>query len=101
VLSGRLSRVDSFREPLWACATGFPPIAIEAEHWLAEGIGLNCEFCSCADGAVERPVARAGGPYGDDRRVWICAFFAPVASLIEEGGVVMRTLWPSLEEAVT
>src|SRR5262245_16901562 len=35
----------------------FPPIAVEAEHWLAEGIGLNCEFCSCADGAAERPVA--------------------------------------------
>jgi hypothetical protein len=30
-------------------------------------------------------VAQAGGSYGDDRRVWICAVFAPVARPIEEG----------------
>jgi hypothetical protein len=80
---------------VWACAIGFPPITIEAEDGFAELVAFDGEFGGLAEGAAERPMARAGGPDGDDRSGWICAVFQPVAAAV--WGVVVRKVWTSLD----
>jgi hypothetical protein len=68
-----------------ACGDTFPAILVGLEDGLTEFVAFDGEFGCLCDGAVERPVARAGGPYGDNRRVWICAVFEPIASPIDKG----------------
>jgi hypothetical protein len=52
LVSGGVSTVCSFLRTVWACAIGFPPIAIEAEDGFAELVAFDGKFSGLSEGAA-------------------------------------------------
>jgi hypothetical protein len=58
---------------------------MEPEDRLPELVTFDGAFGGLAEGAAERPMARAGGPDGDDRSGWGCASVEPIAGTVQQG----------------